>query len=79
MSVCYTNQQVEKLQVADSMHCNVLTLLIRHPAAQVLLQVCVLVVVDAHKAVPGLRGKVRHKAGLAAARGTLQMYDKTAQ
>jgi hypothetical protein len=54
-----------------------LTLLIRHPAAQVLLQVCVLVVVDAHKGVARLRGQVRNQARLAAAGGTLRACNDT--
>jgi hypothetical protein len=64
-----------------SWHCTVvyarLTLLVWHPAAKVLLQVCVLVVVDAHKGVPRLRGQVRDQAGLAAAGGALQACSHT--
>ena len=36
------------------------------------LQVCLLVVVDAHNGVPRLGRQVRHQAGLAAAGGALQ-------
>lgn len=40
-------------------------MLIGYVAAQVLLEVGLLVVVDAHAAVPRLCGQVRHQAGLA--------------
>lgn len=44
------------------------------PAPQLVacLQVCLLVVVDAHKCVPRLGGQIGHQAGLAAAGGALQ-------
>eukprot|EP00878_Enallax_costatus_P046033 GHUV01055612.1.p1 GENE.GHUV01055612.1~~GHUV01055612.1.p1 ORF type:complete len:156 (+),score=13.26 GHUV01055612.1:124-591(+) len=48
-----------------------LTLFIWHPATEVLLQVCVLVVVDADEFVTCLGCEVCHKAGLTTASGTL--------
>jgi hypothetical protein len=53
-------------------HCvDTLTLLVGHPAAEVLLQVSVLVVVDAHKGVARLCSQVANQAGLATAGGAL--------
>lgn len=60
-------------------HTHTLTLLIRHPAAQVLLQVCVLVIVDAHKLVTRLSSQVANKTGLATAGGALVGAKQTQQ
>ena len=51
-------------------------LLVADVAAQVLLQVGLLVVVDAHEAVPRARRQLRHQRRLAAGRGPLRSHSR---
>jgi len=55
------------------------TILIRDVCTEIFLQICVLVIVDAHETVPGSLREVLHERCLTARRGTLQKNRVTTQ